>query len=104
MRRKSKSKFKRNAVESDNEFVFESNQVYTSSVMDDAEVDSDDIEKLEDVVDNKHTKSSVNFINNPLPLPKTHVKKVMNFDHVIAEDMMEFDIKDLKPGDDFDIK
>lgn len=44
----------------------------------------------------------VQFIENPLPLPKKHVKKVMDFDWNIDEESDDFDI-DVDENDDFDI-
>ena len=40
------------------------------------------------------------FLENPLPVPKKHVKKEMDYDYPIAPDMMHFDLE-LKDGDDF---
>lgn len=44
----------------------------------------------------------VKFIENPLPLPKKHVKKVMDFDFEPEEGMDDFDV-DVDDDDDFDI-
>jgi len=46
--------------------------------------------------------SRVRYIENPLPLPKKHVKKVLDFDRDLQEGMDEFDL-DIADGDDFDI-
>ncbi len=41
------------------------------------------------------------FIENPLPLPKKHVKREMDYDYSIAEADMHYDL-DIAAGDDFD--
>ena len=44
----------------------------------------------------------IHYIPNPLPLPRTHVKKEIGFDFEPAPEMLEFDVE-LKDGeDDFD--
>lgn len=43
-----------------------------------------------------------NYIENPLPLPKKHVKKTMNYQTELTPDKMDFDI-DIPESDDFDI-
>lgn len=40
------------------------------------------------------------FLENPLPVPKKHVKKEMDYDHPIAPEMMHFDLE-LSDEDDF---
>lgn len=40
------------------------------------------------------------FLENPLPVPKKHVKKEMDYDYPIAPEMMHFDLE-LSEGDDF---
>lgn len=42
------------------------------------------------------------FLENPLPLPKKHEKKEMDYQYEIAADKMKFDIE-IKENDDFDI-
>ncbi len=44
----------------------------------------------------------VQLIENPLPLPKKHVKKVMDFDRELDEESDDFDV-DVDENDDFDI-
>ncbi|MCM1262741.1 MAG: glycosyltransferase family 39 protein [Butyrivibrio sp.] len=46
--------------------------------------------------------SKPRYIENPLPLPKKHEKREMDFQYEVPPDKMKFDI-DIKPGDDFDI-
>lgn len=40
------------------------------------------------------------FLENPLPVPKKHVKKEMDYDYPVAPEMMHFDIESAD-GDDF---
>jgi hypothetical protein len=42
-------------------------------------------------------------IHNPLPTPKKHVPKDMDYDVIIADNDMHFDLVDLKDNDYFDI-
>lgn len=42
------------------------------------------------------------FLENPLPLPKKHEKRTMDYQHEVAEDRMEFDYE-IDEDDDFDI-
>ncbi len=49
----------------------------------------------------KHEKPR--FIENPLPLPKKHVKKEMDYQYEIADDKMKYDIE-VDENDDFDIR
>lgn len=43
------------------------------------------------------------YLKNPLPVPKRHVKKVMDYDFEPAEDMLHFDVE-ISADDDFDLK
>lgn len=36
----------------------------------------------------------IKFIENPLPGPKPHVKKQMNYDYEVPEDKMHYDIEE----------
>ena len=42
------------------------------------------------------------YIENPLPVPKKHVKREMNYDHEVPESAMHFDIE-IAEGDDFEL-
>ena len=42
-------------------------------------------------------------LHNPLPLPKKHVKKEMNYQHEIPQELMKYDI-DVADNDDFDLQ
>jgi len=43
------------------------------------------------------------MIRNPLPGPKPHVPKELNYDYIPKASEMKFDIDDLKGRDYFDI-
>lgn len=45
----------------------------------------------------------VNYIENPLPLPKKHVKRTMGYRLEVPEEAMKYDI-DVPDNDDFDLK
>lgn len=46
--------------------------------------------------------SKPRFLENPLPLPKKHEKRVMDYDYDVSAEKMRFDIE-CAPDDDFDI-
>ena len=46
----------------------------------------------------------INFIPNPLPLPKKHVKKEMNYAFEPSSDMMHYDYNNYMFDDDYDLK
>lgn len=48
-------------------------------------------------------KKEIQFIENPLPLPKKHVKKTMGYQFEPEEHLMKYDIE-VKDDDDFDLK
>lgn len=50
----------------------------------------------------KETKT-VTFIENPLPLPKKHMKKELTYQYEVEQEKMDFDIN-IKETDDFDLK
>lgn len=58
-------------------------------------------EHVEEVAETEE-KPKIQFIENPLPLPKKHVKKTMGYKFDPAEEQMEFDIE-IEDGDDFDL-
>lgn len=45
----------------------------------------------------------IKFIKNPLPGPKKHVRKEMDYDLDVPESRMHYDI-DILPNDDFDVE
>lgn len=62
-------------------------------------------ESVQDVIkqeEDSETPAGV-YLKNPLPVPKRHVKKVMDYDFEPAEEMLHFDIE-ISADDDFDLK
>ena len=57
----------------------------------------------EDVKDVVATKP-IKFIENPLPLPKKHVKKEMNYAFEPTPDQMHYDLNNYRFDDDYDLK
>ena len=57
----------------------------------------------EDVKDAVVTKP-IKFIENPLPLPKKHVKKEMNYAFEPTPDQMHYDLNNYRFDDDYDLK
>lgn len=47
--------------------------------------------------------NGVQYIPNPLPLPKKHVKKELKFDLDTLDEQMEFDYEISPEKDDFDL-
>lgn len=75
--------------------------------------DGDVTTKIEDVVppgmkeiimDEEEKKKKVKFLENPLPVPKRHKRKEMDFAIDLNEENNDFDIKDLLGMDYFDIE
>ncbi|NTV79643.1 MAG: hypothetical protein HGA25_11060 [Clostridiales bacterium] len=52
---------------------------------------------------NQDIQPVVKMIDNPLPVPKKHVKKQMDYAIEPEERLMDFDIRELSKNDDFDI-
>ena len=46
----------------------------------------------------------INFIPNPLPLPKKHVKKEMHYAFEPSPEMMHYDYNNYRFDDDYDLK
>lgn len=46
----------------------------------------------------------VTFIPNPLPVPKKHVKKEMDYAFEPAKEKMHYDLNNYRPEDDYDLK
>lgn len=65
-----------------------------------------EVEKEKMIMDEKmaepEKEKSVKLIENPLPLPKKHEKREMDYQYQITEDKMKFDVE-VADGDDFDI-
>lgn len=49
-------------------------------------------------------KKPIKFIENPLPLPKKHVKKEMNYAFEPTKDQMHYDLNNYRLDDDYDLK
>ena len=47
--------------------------------------------------------NGIKFIENPLPLPKKHIKKTMDYRFEPEPEFMKYDIE-VKESDDFDLK
>ena len=60
------------------------------------------IEEINASVQIEETGEKPRFIENPLPLPKKHVKREMDYAYPVAEEDMKFDIE-VDEEDDFDI-
>jgi len=61
-----------------------------------------EIEEM-DIVESATKKKEIKFIENPLPLPKKHVKKSMDYRFEPEPELMKYDIE-VKENDDFDLK
>ncbi|NLL77246.1 MAG: glycosyltransferase family 39 protein [Clostridiales bacterium] len=59
-------------------------------------------EKINNAEIEKEEKKSIKFIENPLPLPKKHVKKEMNYGVDVPDEQMNYDVFS-EEDDDFDI-
>lgn len=64
--------------------------------------EGDKINALEEKQD-KDVKKEIKFIENPLPLPKKHVKKTMDYRFIPDREKMNYDIE-VDKNDDFDLK
>lgn len=56
--------------------------------------------RLDDLEEDK----KINYLENPLPVPKRKEHKEMDYEKEITADNDDFDLKDLSDNDDFDIK
>lgn len=56
------------------------------------------------VIEDLPVEKPIKYIPNPLPLPKKHVKKELNYSFEIPEEKMKYDIEELIENDDFDLK
>ena len=60
-------------------------------------------EKQMDVVSKEpETQETVNYIENPLPIPKRHKKPMLHFDYDVPKDKDCYDV-DVADDDDYDI-
>ncbi|MBR5578706.1 MAG: hypothetical protein IKW28_06895 [Lachnospiraceae bacterium] len=74
-----------------------------------------DFEKTEEVSDPKpleqevtdiqeQVPAQIKLLDNPLPLPKKHVKKVMNYAFEPSKEQMHYDLNNYNVDDDYDLK
>lgn len=54
--------------------------------------------------DAENEKPKIKFIENPLPLPKKHVKKEMTYAFEPGDDQMHYDLNNYRVDDDYDLK
>lgn len=64
--------------------------------------DMDEIDGTGEMEGQEEEKPKVKLIENPLPLPKKHVRREMDFDKIVEWDKMKFDVS-VDESDDFDI-
>lgn len=57
----------------------------------------------EELTTGQETQEPPRFIENPLPLPKKHVKKEMDYQYMVPEENMRYDVE-VPEDDDFDIQ
>ena len=60
--------------------------------------------KADDTTKETPIAKPIKFIENPLPLPKKHVKKEMNYAFEPSEDQMHYDYNNYTFDDDYDLK
>lgn len=58
---------------------------------------------MENPVENPVQERKINYIENPLPLPKKHTKRTMGYGVEVPPEAMKFDVE-VSENDDFDIK
>lgn len=66
------------------------------------DVDSMTEEDTDIIIEDIEEKPAIQFIENPLPLPKKHVKRTMDYKFHPEEAMMKYDIE-IAENDDFDL-
>jgi len=59
-------------------------------------------EEINTLEENKENKKEIKFIENPLPLPKKHVKKTMDYRFIPDNGQMNYDVE-VDENDDFDL-
>ena len=84
-------------------FVKEKPEVMEKNVVEKKQIEDISPKKMES--DNKESseKKPIQFIENPLPLPKKHVKKTMDYKFEPEEHLMKYDIE-VSDDDDFDLQ
>ena len=61
-------------------------------------------EEITDSTEAPVVSKPIKFIENPLPLPKKHVKKEMNYAFEPTPDQMHYDLNNYSVDDDYDLK
>ena len=54
-------------------------------------------------MDTNQENKKVEYIENPLPVPKKHIRKTMDYAFIPNESQMKYDIQ-VSDNDDFDLK
>ena len=54
--------------------------------------------------DTKQEVKPIKFLENPLPVPKKHVRKEMNYAFEPTKDQMHYDLNNYRIDDDYDLK
>ena len=62
------------------------------------------IKNISETVSEQEFVKPIKFIENPLPLPKKHVKKEMNYAFEPTPDQMHYDLNNYRLDDDYDLK
>ena len=62
------------------------------------------VEKSEKKEVTEEEKPKVKLLENPLPVPKKHMKKEMNYGFEPSEDQMHYDLNNYRVDDDYDLK
>ncbi len=65
---------------------------------------SKEVSLKETSVEKEAVTPKVKFIKNPLPLPKKHVKKELNYAFDPSSDQMHYDLNNYRLDDDYDLK
>ncbi len=78
-----------------------SKAVVSNSVINKAEINKKIKEEREPKVETE-IKQTIKYIENPLPLPKKHVKKKMDYHREVTSDQMHYDIE-VSEADDYDL-
>lgn len=105
---------------SEKEKVIEKAASYTASssieVITETEAEVNEVVKADEVINEAvesdtvqakpeaEVKKPIKFIENPLPLPKKHVKKEMNYAFEPSKDQMHYDLNNYRIDDDYDLK
>lgn len=59
--------------------------------------------EIKEEIQEGREEEKIRLIENPLPLPKKHVKKTMDYRIDVTEEQMKYDME-VREDDDFDLK